>query len=84
MAVEVENATGWIEALIKGVSLAVTALFGWVWRTSHRQAQMEQQFADATAQNKQRMDERDKRLKSIERGVGRILNHLTGTNLHDV
>lgn len=72
MSAEIESAGTWLDAAFKGMSVLVTALFGWVWRTSHRQATLEQ-----------KMDAADDRLERIEKGVGRILNHLTGTNLHD-
>lgn len=72
MSAEFSSADNWIGAVVKGLSVIVSALFGWIWRTSHRQAKIEQKMANG-----------DERLAKIEKGVGRILNHLTGTSLHD-
>lgn len=71
MPAEIDSG-GWLDAALKGVWVVVTALFGWIWRTSRNQEQM-----------RQRMAEGEQRLIKIERGVGRILNHLTGTELHE-
>lgn len=72
VAADFEHAGSWLDAIVKGMSVVMTALFGWVWRTNQRQAKMEQQMASG-----------DARLRQIEKGVGRILNHLTGTELHE-
>lgn len=83
MPTEVEAASGWIEWAVKGIAGALSALFAWIWSTSHRQARLEQQFQNFQIQIETHRKSEDGRMANIERGVGRILNHLTGTNLHD-
>lgn len=62
-----------VEPTIKGVGVGMAALFGWVWRTSHRNAVRDAQYKSL-----------EKRVKRIEAGVGRILDHVTGTKLHEI
>lgn len=67
------DSQGWIGAAIKSLAAAVSAAFAWVWHTSHRQARIEQEVKALK-----------RSARRTERGVGLILNHMTGTKLHDI
>lgn len=72
MAAEIEQAGSWVDAAVKAIGMVVAALFGWVWRTSHAQAAMRQREID-----------RDRAIRRIERGIGKIHTHITGVDLED-
>lgn len=72
MAAELENAGDWIGNGLKAIGAIVTALFAWIWHTSHRQARIEDSIKNV-----------ERRVRRVERGVGKIVNHLTGVPLAD-
>ena len=73
MPAEVDASGSWVHDAVKGMGMVVVALFGWIWRTSHKNAIRDAQHRSL-----------EKRVKRIEAGVGRILDHMTGTKLHEI
>lgn len=63
---------GLIDTIVKALIAVVSGAIGWVWHTSSRQTRLES-----------RLDAVEAELKHVGQGVGRILNHLTKSDLHD-
>jgi len=80
---EIEQGASWIDWLWKAIASLVIPLIGWIWRTNS-------ETIEVRAAAKARMDAFETEITAvrgdvgeIKKGVGRILNHLTGTSLHD-
>lgn len=82
MSSELEHAPGWIDWLWKALSALVFPLIGWIWKTNN-------ETIEVRAANKARMDSIEKDvdgvkvdIHEIKSGIGKILDHITQTNLH--
>lgn len=62
---------GWLQSVVAGLGLTTTGLGAWILKTSSRQARIEEKVSSL-----------EKSVRRTEKGVSRILNHLTGTDLH--
>ena len=67
------DSQGWFGTALKTLAAAVSAAFAWVWHTSHEMSRL-----------KGKVSSLESRQQRIETGINRILNHLTGTHLHDI
>lgn len=82
MASEFEHSGGLIDFAWKAMSALVVPLIGWLWRTNEK-------TIEHRAAAKARMDAFEVEITGvkgditeIKDGVGRILDHVTGTKLH--
>lgn len=82
MSSEIEHGASWVDWLWKALSAIVVPLVGWIWRTNS-------ETIEVRAANKARMDSIEKDvdgvrtdIHEIKSGIGKILDHITGTSLH--
>lgn len=82
MPAEIEHSGGLIDFAWKALSAFVLPLAGWLWRSNEK-------TIEHRAAAKARMDAFEVEITGvkgditeIKTGVGRILDHVTGTNLH--
>jgi hypothetical protein len=66
-----DQAASWLTEALSALGLTSTGIIGWALRTNGRLTTLET-----------RREATDARLEKIEDGVDKILNHLTGMNLH--
>lgn len=82
MAAEVEQAGGWIEIAWKALSAVVLPLIGWMWRNNVTTIEHRAAVKARLEAVENDVDSLGSAIRRIDGGVNRILNHLTGTNLH--
>jgi hypothetical protein len=76
------NTAGMFDALWKGLAASVVGVFGWAWGISRKHAVLAEQFRLHEVQHASEMKDMKSKLAEIDRGVRRVLDHLTGTKLH--
>lgn len=76
------EAASWLDALWKGLSGAVLGVFAWAWNLSRQHAVLKEQFRLMEISHQAELKMMKDKLNEIDRGVRRVLDHLTGTKLH--
>ncbi len=73
---------GVMDAIWKGLSAGVLAVFAWAWGISRKHDILAEQFRLHETNHASEMRTIKDDLKKINRRIGKVLDHLTGTELH--